>query len=153
MKRSILLLLISLLSFSVFAQPRQRASFEEFQKMKLDFIVKEMELNDAEIAKFTPVYKELSAERIALYAKYRDNNRIKRAMRNGEQVADSTMQRISRDDAQLQVEDAQLEIKYQEKFEAILSPQQIIKLHEAEQKFRDDIMSRRQNGRRNQRNR
>lgn len=152
MKRNILLLLISFFALSVFAQQRQRPSFEDFQKMKLDFIVKEMGLSSNEIDKFSPIYKEMSKERVALYAKYRENNRIKRAVHNGEQVADTTMQRVSRDDAQLQVEDAQLELKYQQKFEEILSPQQVIKWREAEQKFRDDIMSRRRNGRRGQRN-
>ena len=147
MKRNILLLLVSFLTLTVFAQQRQRPSFEDFQKTKLEFIVKEMGLSDTEIDKFSPIYKEMSSERIALYAKYRDNTRIKRAMHNGEQVADTTMQRISRDDAQLQLEDAQLEMKYQQKFEKILSPQQVMKWRDAEQKFRSDVMSRRPHNR------
>lgn len=147
MKKNILLLIILLISSTSFAQQHNRPSFEEFQQKKLEFIVKEMGLNDSEVEKFTPIYKELGAERTALYAKYGANYKVKRAVRNGEQVADTTMQRISRDDAQLQIEDAQLEQKYQQKFEKILSPQQVMKWRDAEQKFRSDVMSRRPHNR------
>lgn len=142
MKRFILISIIAFVSLSVFAQ-RNRPSFEQFQQMKLDFIVKEMGLNDSEIQKFSPVYKELIKERSTLYSKYRANGKIKRAIHNGENVADSTMQRISRDDAQLQIEDAKLEQEYQQKFEKILTPQQVCKWRDAEQKFRSDLMRRR----------
>jgi len=142
MKRYILLSLLTILTFSTFAQ-RPRASFEQFQQMKLDFIVKEMGLSQTEIEKFAPIYKELIAEKSALYRKYRANGKIKKAIRDGEEIADTTMQRISRDDAQLQIEDAQLEQEYQQKFESVLSPQQICQWREAEKKFRSDVMRRR----------
>lgn len=142
MKRFFIIAIISLVSLTTFAQPK-RPSFEEFQQMKLDYIVKEMGLNENEIQKFTPLYKDLIKERSQIYSKYRNNGKIKMAMRKGEAVADSTMQRISRDDAQLQIEDAQLEQKYQQKFEQILTPQQVCKWRDAEQKFRTNIMRRR----------
>lgn len=143
MKRLFFCLLLSFLTITSFAQ-RQRPSFEQFQQMKLDFIVKEMGLSEGEIQKFEPIYKELIQERSALYRKYRANGRIKKAIRDGEQVADTTMQRISRDDAQLQIEDAQLEQEYQQKFEQVLTPQQICAWRDAEKKFRSNMMRRRQ---------
>lgn len=143
MKRLFFCLLLSFLTITSFAQ-RQRPSFEQFQQMKLDFIVKEMGLSEGEIQKFEPIYKELIQERSALYRKYRANGRIKKAIRDGEQVADTTMQRISRDDAQLQIEDAQLEQEYQQKFEQVLTPQQVCAWRDAEKKFRSNMMRRRQ---------
>lgn len=143
MKRLFFCLLLSFLTITSFAQ-RQRASFEQFQQMKLDFIVKEMGLSEGEIQKFEPIYKELIQERSSLYRKYRANGRIKKAIRDGEQVADTTMQRISRDDAQLQIEDAQLEQEYQQKFEQVLTPQQVCAWRDAEKKFRSNMMRRRQ---------
>lgn len=142
MKRLFFCALLSILTLTSFAQ-RQRPSFEQFQQMKLDFIVKEMGLNETETEKFAPIYKELIQERSALYRKYRANGRIKKAIRDGEQVADTTMQRISRDDAQLQIEDAQLEQEYQQKFEQVLTPQQVCEWREAEKKFRSNMMRRR----------
>lgn len=142
MKRLFFCALLSILTITSFAQ-RQRASFEQFQQMKLDFIVKEMGLSEAEIQKFAPIYKELIQERSALYRKYRANGKIKKAIRDGEQVADTTMQRISRDDAQLQIEDAQLEQEYQQKFEQVLTPQQVCSWRDAEKKFRSNMMRRR----------
>ena len=143
MKRLFFCLLLSFLTITSFAQQRQRPSFEQFQQMKLEFIVKEMSLSDAEVQKFEPIYKELIKERSALYRKYRANGKIKKAMREGEQVADTTMQRISRDDAQLQIEDAKLEQEYQQKFEAVLTPQQVCAWRDAEKKFRGNMMRRR----------
>lgn len=143
MKRFFLLAFISIFTISAFAQ-RQRASFEQFQQMKLDFIVKEMGLTQAEINKFAPIYKELSAEKSALYRKYRaSNGAARRAMREGKELADTTMQRISREEAQLQIEDAKIEQEYQQKFEAVLTPQQIFDWREAEKKFRTEVMRRR----------
>lgn len=142
MKRLLLLTIIALVNLSVFAQ-HKRPSFEQFQQMKLDFIVKEMGLNNNEIQKFAPLYKELIKERSALYGKYRENGKIKHAIRTGQAVADTTLQRISRDDANLQIEDAKLEQEYQQKFESILTPQQICNWREAEKKFRTDVMRRR----------
>ena len=142
MKRFLTIAIISLVSLSVFAQ-RHRPSFEQFQQMKLDYIVKEMGLSQSEVEKFAPIYKELIKDRSALYAKYRANGKIKREMREGKEVADTTMQRVSRDDAQLQIEDAQLEQEYQQKFETILTPQQVCSWRDAEKKFRSDVMRRR----------
>lgn len=142
MKRLFFCALLSILTISTFAQ-RQRASFEQFQQMKLDFIVKEMGLSEGDVQKFAPIYKELIQERSALYRKYHANGKIKKAIREGEQVADTTMQRISRDDAQLQIEDAQLEQEYQQKFEQVLTPQQVCSWRDAEKKFRSNMMRRR----------
>lgn len=142
MKRFFFCALLSILTISSFAQ-RQRASFEQFQQMKLDFIVKEMGLSEGDAQKFAPIYKELIQERSALYRKYHANGKIKKAIREGEQVADTTMQRISRDDAQLQIEDAQLEQEYQQKFEQVLTPQQVCSWRDAEKKFRSNMMRRR----------
>lgn len=142
MKRLFFCALLSILTISSFAQ-RQRASFEQFQQMKLDFIVKEMGLSEGDVQKFAPIYKELIQERSALYRKYHANGKIKKAIREGEQVADTTMQRISRDDAQLQIEDAQLEQEYQQKFEQVLTPQQVCSWRDAEKKFRSNMMRRR----------
>lgn len=142
MKRFFTIVIISLVSLTASAQ-RQRPSFEQFQQMKLDYIVKEMGLSQAEIEKFAPLYKDLIKDRSALYAKYHGNVKIKRDMRQGKEVADTTMQRISRDDAQLQIEDAQLEQEYQQKFETILTPQQVYSWRDAEKKFRSEVMRRR----------
>ena len=142
MKRLLIFTIIALVNLSVFAQ-HNRPSFEQFQQMKLDYIVKEMGLSNNDVQKFAPLYKELIKERSNLYAKYRANGRIKYKIRNGETVADSTMQRISRDDATLQIEDAKLEQEYQQKFEAVLTPQQVCAWRDAEKKFRGNMMRRR----------
>lgn len=117
-------------------------SFEQFQEDKCNFIIREMELTEAEVEKFLPVYKELMKAKNALYRKYGGSHRVMRSVNEGRQVADSTMQRAAQDARQLQLEDAKLEQEYLQKFEKILTPVQIIKLQEAEQKFKNEMMQR-----------
>ena len=117
-------------------------SFEQFQEDKCNFIIKTMELSEADIERFLPTYKQLLKAKSELYHKYGESRRVMRDIREGKQVADSLMQRASHDSSQLQVEDAQLEQEYLKKFEKLLTPVQILKLQEAEQKFKNEMMKR-----------
>lgn len=158
MKKNIMFILFAcLVSFAVSAQgrgnggPRGGArpefSFEQYQQNKCDFIVKEMELSEEDQGRFLPVYKELLAAKSSLYRKYGGAHRIMRSVSQGEQVPDTTMQRAVQNARQLQLEDAQLEQDYLAKFEKILTPVQVIRLQEAEQKFKNEMMKRGPRGR------
>lgn len=155
MKKSFLLIFIScLMAFTVMAdviapgesrrpdRHRPSFSFEQYQQDKCDFIIKEMGISGELADKFLPVYKQLLEAKSALYHKYGGAHRIMRSVSEGKQMPDSIMQRAAKDSRQLQVEDAQLEQEYLSKFESILSPVQIIKLQEAEQKFKNEMMKR-----------
>lgn len=121
---------------------RPHMSFEQFQQNKCDFIINELGLSADLAEKFIPVYKQLLEAKSALYHKYGGSHRIMRSVSEGQQMPDSVMQRAAKDSRQLQLEDAKLEQEYLSKFETILSPVQIIKLQEAEQKFKNEMMKR-----------
>ncbi len=152
--KSLLLILSLMLSFALSAQehdhthgpghqPVQHSSgfsFEDYQQKKCDYIVSQLELTDEQKSTFIPAYKELLHDKSHLFHKYGDAHRIMRKVRRGEQVADTTMQRAASNVRQLQLEDAQLEQQYFQKFEKLLTPAQLIRLQEAEQKFKNDMM-------------
>lgn len=117
-------------------------SFEQFQQEKCDFITQELELSEADAKKFLPVYKQLLQEKSVLYHKYGGSHRVMRLVSEGHQMPDSVMQNAAQNARQLQVEDAKLEQEYLTKFEKVLTPTQIIKLQEAEQKFKNEMMKR-----------
>ena len=151
MKKSLIMIILACL-LCITAQPQGARqsnpqahggfSFEQYQQDKCDFIVKEMELSEADINKFLPTYKELLKAKSELYHKYGKSRRVMRDVREGKQVPDSIMQHASQDASQLQVEDAKLEQEYLQKFEKLLTPVQIIRLQEAEQKFKNEMMKR-----------
>lgn len=117
-------------------------SFEQYQENKCNFIIQELELSPEEVERFLPVYKQLLQEKSALYHQYGGSHRVMRSVSEGQQVPDSTMQRAAQNARKLQLEDAKLEEKYLSKFEQILKPVQIIRLQEAEQKFKNEMMKR-----------
>ena len=122
--------------------PRGEFSFEKYQEDKCNFIIKELGLTAEETDKFLPVYRELLQAKSSLYHKYGGAHRIMRSVNEGQEVADTTMQRAVQNSRKLQLEDAKLEQDYLVKFEKILTPKQIIKLQEAEQKFKNEMMKR-----------
>lgn len=149
MKKSLIMIILScLLCITAQAQGARQQnpqahggfSFEQYQEDKCNFIIKEMEFTQADIERFIPAYKELLKAKSELYHKYGKSRRVMHDVREGKQVPDSIMQQASQDARQLQVEDAKLEQEYLKKFEKLLTPVQVIRLQEAEQKFKNEMM-------------
>ena len=120
----------------------QRPSFESFMRTKCDM---ELGLSQKDSSRFIPIYQELLKEKAELYKKYGGGRRIRMKVDMGESVPDTTLMRVIYNNSQLQVEDAQLEHRYLLRLSGVLTPMQLYKLQNAEQKFRTSIMRRPQN--------
>jgi hypothetical protein len=125
----------------------QRPSFESFMRTKCDMVVHELGLSQKDSSRFIPIYQELLKEKAELYKKYGGSRRIRMKVDMGESVPDTTLMRVIYNNSQLQVEDAQLEHRYLLRLSGVLTPMQLYKLQNAEQKFRTSIMRRPQNRR------
>jgi hypothetical protein len=125
----------------------QRPSFESFMRTKCDMVVHELGLSQKDSSRFIPIYQELLKEKAELYKKYGGSRRIRMKVDMGESVSDTTLMRVIYNNSQLQVEDAQLEHRYLLRLSGVLTPMQLYKLQNAEQKFRTSIMRRPQNRR------
>ncbi len=123
----------------------QRPSFESFMRTKCDMVVHELGLSQKDSSRFIPIYQELLKEKAELYKKYGGSRRIRMKVDMGESVPDTTLMRVIYNNSQLQVEDAQLEHRYLLRLSGVLTPMQLYKLQNAEQKFRTSIMRRPQN--------
>ncbi len=152
MKKSLLMLCLALvasISAVAYAHPQQgqgkegpRASFEEFLAQRTHFFIQEMKLNEADSAKFVGVYQQLMKDKGELMRKYHIDREIWHKIRKGEVMADSIYIRIIENDAKMQVEDAQLELSYVERFLKVLTPRQLFEYRQAERKFRSNFMRR-----------
>ncbi len=120
----------------------QRPSFESFMRTKCDMVVSELGLSQQDSSRFIPIYQELLKEKDELYKKYSGGRRIRLQVEMGETVPDTTLMRVIYNNSLLQVEDAQLEHRYLLRLSGILTPMQLYKLQNAEQKFRTSIMRR-----------
>lgn len=120
----------------------QRPTFESFMRTKCDMVVHELGLSPKDSSRFIPIYQELLREKSELYKKYGGGRRIRMQVDMGESVPDTTLMRVIYNNSQLQVEDAQLEHRYLLRLSGVLTPMQLYKLQNAEQKFRTSIMRR-----------
>lgn len=119
---------------------RKMPTMEEYMQMKLQHIVRELNLSEKDSAAFAPVYTQLLKEKQALMVKYGTEREIYRQLREGKQLADTTLQRITRNSVQLKMMDAQLEAQFLTRFEKVLTPSQIYNYQRAEESFRNRMM-------------
>lgn len=120
----------------------QGRNFETYLHAKCEMVIREMGLSSFDSAHFEPIYHQLQKEKMELYHKYGNVRRLRRAIEEGKQVPDSTILRVLNNNAKLQVEDALLEQAYLNKMARVLTPLQIFKLQQAEQKYRKDAIRR-----------
>lgn len=125
---------------NVRGKQRRMPTMEEFMQMKLQHMVKELNLNEADSTAFAPLYTQMLKEKQALMVKYGTDRETMKQLREGKQLADTTLQRITRNGAQLKMMDAQLELQYLQRFEKVLSPSQIYNYQKAEESFRSRMM-------------
>lgn len=135
---------------SLFAQgqnhkPGPNLSFEQFMAGRISFLVKEMKLNEKDSVQFVKVYNEMMAEKGQLMRKYRGGRELYHKLFTGQNVPDSLYTKVVMANAKLQLEDAQLEMTYLEKFSKILTPRQLFDYQSGERKFRSDMMQRPRN--------
>lgn len=119
---------------------RRMPTMEEFMQMKLNHIVKELNLNDNDSAAFAPLYTQMLKEKQVLMVRYGTDRETMKQLREGKQLPDTTLQRITHNSAELKMMDAQLELQYLQRFEKILSPSQIYNYQRAEESFRNRMM-------------
>lgn len=122
--------------------PQQHFDFEEYLKRKCDAVVAEMGLTPQETERFVPLYRELQKKKGELFRKYGGSRRVRHMIEQGQEVADTTLLRVVNNQAKLLAEDAQLEQSYVERFSKVLTPLQLYKLQQAEQKFKTEMMKR-----------
>ena len=116
--------------------------FDRYLHTKCDMVVHELGLSPKDSARFIPIYHELQEEKSKLYRKYGGSRRVRLAIESGQQVADSTLLRVIHNNAQLQVEDAQLEQRFMARFLSVITPLQFYRMQQAEQKFKTEMVKR-----------
>ena len=112
---------------------------EKIKTSKIAVITEQVKLTPEEAEKFWPVYNEMEAKKEDITHKLM--NRFRGKEERPEPTDDEALEIMKQ---RLTLEENLLDLKaeYQEKFLDILSPVKVLKLYEAEDKFRRQLMER-----------
>lgn len=135
MKKYILILL-ALLAFvpAINADDKKdkQKMLEEIQNFKIDFLSKEMNLTEAEKAKFVPLYTEYDNARRKAGA---EAWRFERSLKKKKDATDEDYKKLTELQQSAREKGAAIEKEYNKKFEKFLSARQIYQMRQGEEKF------------------
>lgn len=145
MYRFYIIICLSLLScLASFADERptkrERDSWmQEMLDYKVDYIAKDLGLNEEEKAKFAGVYTSMEKE---LRTVQKETQKLEKDVRKkGDKATKLEMEKAAEAQFELRGKENQIELKYFPKLKAVLSPAQLLKLKESERKFMRHVMN------------
>jgi len=152
--KKIFLLLMVLASFATLqAQPqtpkdpskeKRGPSIEQFLQTKIDFIINDLKLSEADSAKFAPMYRDYQKAKGELMMKANTGRSMGRKMMKKETITDDDYKKAAHGELDFKIAEAELAKSWFTKFETILTPQQLFTLLRAEDHFAAEMMQRHQ---------
>lgn len=143
-----LLLTLSALLFvpMSYAQPGDGNKKEKVEQLKIAFITRELQLTSEEAEKFWPVYNEMTN---ALRDEKKAQRKITRALRdNKDSYSEEEFKTQSLAAMDSQIKSAELKKEYHIKLAEIISYKKATKLLSLEQRFKQELLKRLNNGER-----
>jgi len=120
----------------------KRPSMEEFFQMKLDFVISDLKLSEADSIKFAPLYREYQQAKGELMRSAVGGRTIGRKLMKKEAVTEQDYLAAARGELEYKVKDAELTKTWYAKFESVLTPEQLFTLIRAEEHFASEMMNR-----------
>jgi hypothetical protein len=143
--------LITLLIISFSQVLGQNPNMEKLNAYKIAFFTKRMNLTSQEAEKFWPVYNELQDKKFRIHQEKVLLNR--NFNQNGAVMTDKELTEAGDKYIALEVQEASLSQEFHSKFKAVLPPAKIIRLYQAENQYKLQLLSelqdRKQQGRGN----
>lgn len=133
----ILIILAALSAGYAMAQGNNKAEREAWMKemtqYKHEFFVKELKLTTEQQKAFFPLYDAMEADTRRLVDEVR---RMEKSVRDkGNNASDTELEKVAEALFELKGRENVLEMRYFEKFKAVLSPKQLFYIKQAERKF------------------
>lgn len=141
MKRIFLAIFLAIAGLSsTFAadNAQQRRWLDEIRQLRINYIVKELDLTADQKVKFTAAYEQMSRE---LEKQMRDTRALYNTVKKKGSAATSVeLEKATEAMYEAKGKEGAIEMRYLPKFKAILTPQQLFKLKSAEHKFNRQLM-------------
>lgn len=152
-KGILILILVVCVSFSVDAQnrpdrPKRNGGFdiEAMKKEKGDFLTKEMGLTEAEVKEFLPLEFEFMEKKFEVN---RDTRHKTWELRQKKEKTEADYKKITELNLEAKKKEAEIEIEYYKKFGKVLSAEKIEKYRSADLKFKEEMLKRHQERKKN----
>lgn len=135
-----LLIMIGCVTFGLGQGPRHKKptkeQMEKIKEAKIAFISSRLSLKSEQSQKFWTVYNEYSESLHKLHSQKHEIRRsLKKHKRGKKTLSDSEIKQKLTKMVTLKEQMATLDKNYQEKFFAVLNPNQVLELHQAEREF------------------
>lgn len=114
----------------------------EVHEFKLKFLAQEMELKEDQQKKFFETYNQMTDEKVKLF---RETRELEKKLAESKNATDAEYEAVNRAITSAKERDAAIEKKYDEKFAQFLTPRQLYKMKDAEEKFRRKMHEMRHN--------
>ena len=138
MKRGIIVLLI-LAGITISEADAQNQGREKLDAYKIAFFTKRLNLTPQEAEKFWPVYNEFQNKRNSIQTERMQLNR--NVNQNELNMSEKDMIEAGDKLISLQMQEANLAMEYHKKFKEILSPVKVIRLYQAENQYRLQLLN------------
>lgn len=117
-----------------YAQKKDKKEMrKQVHEFKLKYLAQEMEISGDKEKKFIEVYNQMSQEKRAIYKEIKTQEK---KIKNSANATDADYKAATSAIASAKEKEAAIDKKYEEKFAKFLTPKQIFKMREAEEKFR-----------------
>lgn len=142
----LLVLLISASLNCAFAQdenPTKREKmFREVQEFKMKYLAQEMDLSDSQKKQFFELYEAMSKKKQECY---QEAVKMDRALKHDKEATEAEYQNVTEAFNKANLESAEIDKEYNEKFAEFLTPKQIYRMKEAESEFKAKLDEMRHN--------
>jgi len=138
MKKGIFVLII-LAGFSVPEAVAQNQGREKLDAYRIAFFTRRLNLTPKEAEKFWPVYNEFQNKKNSVQLERMQLNR--NVNQNELNMSEKDMSEAGDKLISLQMQEADLAMEYHKKFKEILSPAKVIRLYQAENQYRLQLLN------------
>jgi len=149
MKR-LIVILIAAAVFPIMKTSAQNPALEKLNAYKIAFFTRRLNLTPQEAERFWPVYNEFQNKRINIQQERALVNR--NINQNELNLTEKEMVEAGDKIVALQVQEAALAQEYHKKFKEILSPVKVIRLYQAENQYRAQLLNELRDAQQPQRN-
>lgn len=137
--KKLILVLISAAVFPFAKTAAQNPAMEKLNAYKIAFFTKQLNLTPQEAEKFWPVYNEFQSKRSSIQQERAMVNR--NINQNELNLTEKEMIEAGDKIVGFQVQEAALSQEYHKKFKEILSPVKVIRLYQAENQYRTQLLN------------
>lgn len=131
--------LITLFAFSLSMVTAQNPNRERLDAYKIAFFTKKMNLTPQEAEKFWPVYNEHQNQRNQLQV---EKQTLMKTFNQGEStLSDQQMTELGNKYCEILVKESEIAVAFHKKLQEILPPAKVIRLYQAENQYRLQLLN------------